>query len=239
MLTAIYLLLGLAAVGGGYYALTQIASRQRRLHAELTRLEQLTAEVAMTAEATLDQIDERIERLNRLAAQVEAKVEGRGKTPALPQPDGAGAPDATGVPGATGAPQAVPPATPATPAGAAVPPAVAAAAYAAAAQTAPAAQPAATGAPAPAGGAPVKRKRGRPRKHPLPEQPAAASPAPSAQAPAAPPAAAPVSPTPPSPKVQAVTALATEGKSVAEIAEALAIPRGEVQLILNLRKVTA
>lgn len=68
-MTAVYLFLGLALMAGLFYALTQITARQRRLNAELTRLERLAAEVAMNAEAILERVDERLDRLNaRVAA---------------------------------------------------------------------------------------------------------------------------------------------------------------------------
>ncbi|MGE5672594.1 MAG: hypothetical protein ACM3XM_01730 [Mycobacterium leprae] len=218
--TAVYLVLILAAVGALLYLLTQVAGRQRRLNAELARLEHLTAEVAMTAEAMLDRVDERIERLSRIADRVEAKVAARAA--ALEQEESLAA-----AAQATATAQPVAAAQPSV----AAPPSVAEAAA-----------PASTTTPAP-------RKRGRPRKNPLPEQ-APAAPVQQAAAPA--PASTPAAPAASQPavqpgtsfahrndKVQAVTALAREGKSVAEIATALAIPRGEVQLILNLRKVTA
>ncbi|HEY3367231.1 MAG TPA: hypothetical protein VGK74_19415 [Symbiobacteriaceae bacterium] len=209
----LYLLLGLGVFGGVFYALTQIAGRQRRLHAELTRLEQLTAEVAMTAEAMLDKIDERIERLNRIANRVDAQVESR-------------------VQALDNLPEAAPPAAlQAESAPLAVP-----AALAAAVQPAAAAEPPTT-----------SRKRGRPRKHPVPSgQQAAAAPQTPAQttlaqplAPQSDPGQAATDPSPRNAKVQSVYALAAEGKTVPEIAAALSLPRGEVQLILNLRKVTA
>lgn len=216
--TAVYLVLILAAVGALLYLLTQVAGRQRRLNAELARLEHLTAEVAMTAEAMLDRVDERIERLSRIADRVEAKVAARAA--ALEQEESLAA-----AAQATATAQPVAAAQPSV----AAPPSVAEAAA-----------PASTTTPAP-------RKRGRPRKNPLPEQ-APAAPVQQAAAPAPTPAAPAASQPAVQPgtsfahrndKVQAVTALAREGKSVAEIATALAIPRGEVQLILNLRKVTA
>ena len=53
MPTVLYLLLGLAAIGALAFAFYQVTARQRRLMAELTRLERLTAEVVMSAEAVL------------------------------------------------------------------------------------------------------------------------------------------------------------------------------------------
>lgn len=70
-MTAIYLALGLAIMGGLFYALTQITARQRRLHAELTRLERLAGEVALNAEALLDRVDERAIRLGELLGRAE------------------------------------------------------------------------------------------------------------------------------------------------------------------------
>lgn len=72
MQIAIYLLLGAGLMGGLYWALTQITARQRRLNAELTRLERLSAEVSMNAEALLEQIDERMEQLQEMLARVAA-----------------------------------------------------------------------------------------------------------------------------------------------------------------------
>lgn len=180
--TAIYLLLGLGLVAGLYYALTQITARQRRLNAELTRLERLAAEVAMNAEAILERVDERIERLEALAAEVEAKVNAA-RAAVEPQP----------LP----APEEAP--------------------------VVPAAQPAAEEAPSK-----PKRQRSKTAGAAQPEPPAPASAEPKAQ-----------------PNYQerraAVFAMADEGKEIGEIAQALGIPRGEVQLMLNLRgrKVTA
>lgn len=74
MEVVIYLLLGLAAMGGLFWLLTQITDRQRRVNAELTRLERLAAEVSMNAEAVMEHVDERIEQLQRLAGEVEAKM---------------------------------------------------------------------------------------------------------------------------------------------------------------------
>lgn len=83
-LTAIYLVLGLAVVAGLYYILTQITARQRRVNAELTRLERLSAEVAMNAEAVLERVDERIDRLNALVVEVEVRM---AKAPPAPMPE--------------------------------------------------------------------------------------------------------------------------------------------------------
>ncbi|HYF93940.1 MAG TPA: hypothetical protein VD969_17130 [Symbiobacteriaceae bacterium] len=74
MLTIVYLLLGVAFMGGLFYALMQITARQRRLNAEMTRLERLAAEVSLNAEAILDRVDERVDRLNDLLARAEAAV---------------------------------------------------------------------------------------------------------------------------------------------------------------------
>jgi len=74
MLTIIYLMLGLAFMGGLFWALMQITARQRRLTAELTRLERLAAEVSLNAEAILDRVDERADRLNELLERAEAAV---------------------------------------------------------------------------------------------------------------------------------------------------------------------
>lgn len=181
-MTALYLVLGLGLVAGLYYALTQITARQRRLNAELTRLERLAAEVAMNAEAILEQVDERIDRLNQIAAAVEATA-------------------------------------------AAARAAVEAAAQAPLTATAPVAPGAQAAPEAPAAPAAVE-SRPTPKKRRTPKEPA-------------------TSPEPLTAKYQelrsAVFALADEGKEVGEIAQKLGVPRGEVQLILNLRgrKVTA
>lgn len=87
-----YLLLGLAVIGALAYALYQVNARQQRLMAELTRLERLTAEVTMSAEALLDEVDQRTQRLSQLAAelehraaaQLEAQAEARTQAPAQP-----------------------------------------------------------------------------------------------------------------------------------------------------------
>lgn len=140
MLT-LYILLGLAGVAGACWAVWQAILRQRRLDADLTRLERLAAEVSMHAEAVLDRADERIARLEELLRAAEAFRL---------------------------APLQVQPAVPVEP-----PPAAAE----------------------------------------LPSEPAAV----------------------PGLRDQALT-LAQQGMPVAEIAATLGIPRGEVQLILNLKK---
>ena len=85
-MTGAYLVLGLIALGGLLYLLSQITLRQRSLHAELTRLERLAAEVVMGAEAVLDRVDERAQRLQHLLAAVEARAKAEGVAPA-PAPD--------------------------------------------------------------------------------------------------------------------------------------------------------
>jgi len=72
--TFVYVLLALAAVGALAYAVYQVTVRQQRILAEINRLEQLTAEVTMSAEALLDEIDERMARLNDLAAELEIRA---------------------------------------------------------------------------------------------------------------------------------------------------------------------
>lgn len=67
----LYLLTGMGAVGGLLWSLTRVTDRHRRLQAELTRLERLSAEVTMHAEAVLDRVDERIAELQRLAEAVQ------------------------------------------------------------------------------------------------------------------------------------------------------------------------
>lgn len=74
-MTTVYLLLGLALMGGLFYALTQITARQRRLNAELTRLERLAAEVSMNAEAIFEQVDERMGRLDDLVKSAQGRVD--------------------------------------------------------------------------------------------------------------------------------------------------------------------
>jgi hypothetical protein len=168
MIVTLYLLIGLAVAGALYWALTQITARQRRLNAELTRLEQLAAEVSLNAGAILERIDQRTAELTALLAQVEARVEAHAEATLEPAP-----------------------------------------------------------APAPA---PAPRKRSRTKE---PER-QALQPAPSP------------APTPPASEVPAPVqryqelrtaawALADQGKESGAIAEALGIPRGEVELLLNLR----
>lgn len=210
--TAIYLLLGLGVVAGLYYALTQLMARQRQLNAELTRLERLAAEVSMNAEAILEHVDERIDRLAEITAEVEAKAEA---TLSLIEAVQAG--KAGEVSPAQAAPKP--------------------------------GEPEVRAIPAPA------KKQAKPRKR----QGAQTSPqAPTAEAPKAGsrPAKAkepvkeaeePAKDIPPASLQRyeetrsAVFALADQGKSPVEIAQALGVPRGEVQLMLNLRnrKVTA
>lgn len=87
--TIAYLLLALAVLGAMAYALYQVSARQNRLIAELTRLERLTAEVTMSAEALLDEVDQRVQRLSRLAEELEqraaAQLQAQGETPAPDQ----------------------------------------------------------------------------------------------------------------------------------------------------------
>lgn len=86
MMTAIYLILGLAGMGGLFYGLMQISARQQRLNAELTRLEQLSGEVSMMAGAMLEQVDMRIDYLIDMVEQVEKRIApAPGPTPALTQ----------------------------------------------------------------------------------------------------------------------------------------------------------
>ncbi|HWI63612.1 MAG TPA: hypothetical protein VNT75_17395 [Symbiobacteriaceae bacterium] len=106
MLTIVYLVLGLAFMGGLFYALMQITARQRRLTAELTRLERLAAEVSMNAEAILDRVDERTHRLHELMERAEARV---AAAVAAPVPVAAPAPVATPAPVVTPAAVAAPP----------------------------------------------------------------------------------------------------------------------------------
>ncbi len=77
MYVALYLMLGVAFTGGLFWALAQITARQGRLNAEMTRLERLSAEVSMSAEAILDLVDERMEQLNAMLSVVEQKAEAR------------------------------------------------------------------------------------------------------------------------------------------------------------------
>lgn len=196
-MTAVYLILGLGFVAGLYYALTQITARQRRLNAELTRLERLAAEVAMNAEAILERVDERVDRLNELATEVEA----------------------------------------------------AAAAARVAVESAGQAAPAPTAAPAePVAEEPQpKPKKQRTRKapaakaEPAPAEPAQPAPVESAPAPAAETKEGVKSLAKYQEVRTAVFALADQGKDAGAIAQAMGLPRGEIQLILNLRgrKVTA
>jgi len=183
MYVALYLTLGVALMGGLFWTLTQITARQRRLNAEMIRLERLAAEVSMSAEAVLDKVDERIDQLAALLARAEQTAQG--------QVEGS------------------------------------------------AAAPATSQEPGPA---PRKRKRSRPRTtpQPAPEHSAAAV---APEAPAV--IETPLPTPPPLQKYQdlktAVRELADQGRTSGDIAEELGLPRGEVQLMLNLgtRKVTA
>lgn len=69
MMIAAYLLLGLAAVSAVCWFAYHVMMRHRQLSAELSRLERLTAEVAMSAGEVLDRADERIARLEALLAR--------------------------------------------------------------------------------------------------------------------------------------------------------------------------
>lgn len=187
MPTVLYLLLGLAAIGALAFAFYQVTARQRRLMAELTRLERLTAEVVMSAEAVLDEVDQRVAELKRLAdALASAPGEGRaGSTPS----DRASAETEEPTPTQTAAqmpPQELPEMPAQTPIQAAT--------------RAPAQKPAQE----PAGSVPQHGDAdGSADRYTAARE--------------------------------AVYRLADEGKSPVEIAEALGFPRGEVQLILNLR----
>jgi hypothetical protein len=173
MEVVIYLLLGLAAMGGLFWLLTQITARQRRVNAELTRLERLAAEVSMNAEAVMEQVEDRIAQLQKLADEVQAKAVSAAAVPSdlgqAPRVEAEPAPIAGQVP----APD----------------------------------QP------------PAKRKRGRPRK---------------VQPPVEVPVEVPASPG----RYQAlraqVVSLAGQAMDAAAISRQLGMPRGEVQLILNL-----
>jgi len=164
MLTIVYLLLGLAFMGGLFYALTQITARQRRLQAELTRLERLAAEVSLSAEAILDRVDERTHQLTQLVERAEARVTAAVAAPVVE---------------------------------------------------------------APVAEAPKKRSRKKKVEEPASVVEPVAE-APAAQAPT------------PIQKYQdlraSVWAMADKGRDAAEIAQSLGVPRGEVQLLLNLRK---
>ncbi len=189
MPTVLYLLLGLAAIGALAFAFYQVTARQRRLMAELTRLERLTAEVVMSAEAVLDEVDQRVAELKRLAdALASAPGEGRaGSTPS----DRASAETEEPTPTPTQTAAQMPPQElPETPAQTPVQ----------AATRAPAQKPAEE----PAGSVPQHGDADRSA-----DRYTAAR--------------------------EAVYRLTDEGKSPVEIAEALGLPRGEVQLILNLR----
>lgn len=170
-MSMVYLVLGLALIGGIFWTLTQVTARQRRLQDELTRLERLAAEVALSAEAILDRVDDRTERLQALLASVEAAA--------------AAAVDE----------QAPPPATEQEPA--------------------------------------PKKRGGRRKKDQTPAEPVAEA----AAAQELPPASIE--------RYQAlrtrVLELSDAGKELGEIAQLVGVPRGEVQLMLNLRtrKVTA
>lgn len=184
----VYLFLGLGLVAGIFWTLTQIATRQRRLQDELSRLERLAAEVALNSDAILDRVDERTERLQALLAQVEA-------------------------------------------AAAAFSEATARTAEAALAQEALRADLEQVSPPTAQESAPPPRKRGRTRKQeaaPAPPPPAGETTG-TAQAP--PPASME--------RYQAlrtrVEELSNQGLDAGTVAQLVGVPRGEVQLILNLR----
>jgi len=187
LMVVVYLLLGLGVVGALYYAVTQITVRQRKLDADMTRLERLAAEVAMNAEAILERVDERIEQLERLSAELEARAARVQAPPAAP----------------------------------------------------------------PAEAAPAKPRRSRSRQsaaEPQPGADAGARPGPASdayshvdQAPSPHEQPQPDSDSDSQPKLNyaeiraRVYAMADAGHDALDIAQALGIPRGEVQLILNLR----
>lgn len=214
----LYLLLGLAVVGALFYALTQVNRRQQRLHAELTRLERLSAEVTINAEAVLEQVDQRIEQLEALSLRLEERAqqlyEGRVEQATRPLPD-------------RPRPHEAP-----APLGSSSPDALAAsfeeALQAARALSGQLAPPASQEPPTPES-----------HLHPTAESqplPAAESADLEAELELPPEPASPVTPADRYAALrQSVYELSKEGKSPLEIAEALAIPRGEVQLILNLK----
>lgn len=226
MPTVLYVLLALAVVGALAYAVYQVTVRQRRILAEITRLERLTAEVTMSAEALLDEIDERLAHLRDLAAQLEkraaaelqarAQAEGRGGDREAAAPGGEARPAAAGARaesvGSLPSPGPVPESS----------------AEGAAAGAAPGAAVDTPEAP-PAGEAkPGRARKGRARtgKARAADRPAAGDGA--AEEPAA-------AGDRYADLRQAVWRLADEGKDAVAIAEALGVPRGEVLLMLNLR----
>lgn len=169
LMVVVYLLLGLGVVGALYYAVTQITVRQRKLDADMTRLERLAAEVAMNAEAILERVDERIEQLERLSAELEARAAQMQASPPVPLAEAA----------------------------------------------------------------PAKPRRSRPRQSAA-RAAQDAAPVPAAESPASP--GKPSQPKPNYAEIRArVYAMADAGHDALDIAQALGIPRGEVQLILNLR----
>lgn len=197
----IYLLLGLAVIGAMAYALWQVNARQQRLNAELTRLERLTAEVAMSAEAVLEQVDQRIDRLTKLAADVEARIERLSVQQV--------ATDQKAEPGVDPTPKKEPVRS----------------------------RVRAGGKP----GGPVPRAADQNAERKTVSQPASASVPEHTLEPTPLPieTAEPATSKSPADRYshlrQGVYQLADQGKSLPEIAEALSIPRGEVQLMLNLR----
>lgn len=211
MQTVLYVLLALVAIGALAYAFYQVTVRQQRMLAEITRLERLTAEVTMSAEALLDEIDQRMARLNELAAQMEIRMvadlqaEAQAQVKAQPE-DRAVAQEVSGrahehermtQPGSKTEPE-------------------------------PGAEPEPEATPAP-----QKPKRARRAGAGSRSRAAAGQPSPDSQE---------TQEAPPQDAGDrygsvrdAVYRLADEGKGVLEIAEALQLPRGEVQLMLNLR----
>lgn len=227
MPTVLYVLLALAVVGALAYAVHQVTVRQRRILAEITRLERLTAEVTMSAEALLDEIDERMARLRDLAAQLEkraaaelqarAQAEGRGGDP---EAESLGGEARSGAAKERGEPAGHVPESGPVPEGSAEGAAASGAVPAAAVET-PAAPPAGEAKPGRA-----RKRRSRTSKSGAADRPG------SRDGDAEGPAAA-------GDRYadlrEAVWRLADEGKDAVAIAEALGVPRGEVLLMLNLR----
>lgn len=195
----VYCLLGLAGVGGLCWISLRIAARQQKLTAELTRLERLAAEVTLHAEAILERVDDRTDRLHKLLAAVESRAE------ALAEP----------------AAQAAAPAV---------------------TETAPVP---AMASPEAAAESPAPKKRGRRKKETQAAPTDPPAPEPATPLVTAEPAAPSVTSEPPpsgATSIQRYQALrndvwklADNGLDAGAIAQELNVPRGEIQLLLNLR----
>lgn len=216
METFLYLVLALAVIGALAYALYQVTVRQQRMLAEITRLERLTAEVTISAEALLDEIDQRMARLNQLAAQLEIRMIAEAQ---------AQAEEAAG-----GETQTEPGAAPAPPK-----PKRARRARTGFRSQAPATETSPNQSSADQSPESVERNTAPVQPAELAGRSEAIEPA-SVEPPQPPQAELPETPADRYGDLrQAVWRLADDGRDAVEIAETLGVPRGEVLLLLNLR----